>query len=292
MTTVSQFIDQASAMLHSYTGTIEAATYLTAPVSSSVMAMPVGHPSYITRGIIEVEDELMHVDNVGDTSATLYPFGRGVQNTPAVTHAANVRVTNDPIFPRAQIFNAMKRCMHNVQLDLFKISTYTFVYSTVQTTYSVPADMIRVLNVQYEVVGPSREWVNVNHWDFDPNADTATTKAIVLRECIQSGRRVQVTYAAELPVPTSVTTDLETSGVPEWMQSVLLYGTCWEIIQFVEPARLQLRTVEAKTQGADAVAGAATNVAKQLYAMYQLRLESARKRLLTTYPSPKHYTRY
>lgn len=292
MTTVAQFLDQASAMLHSYTGTIEAATYLTAPVISTDTAMPVAHPSYITRGLIEVEDELMHVDAVGDTSATLFPFGRGVQNTTAVSHAMNAKVTNDPLFPRAQIFAAMQRCMNNVQLDLYKVSTYTFTYSPVVTSYAIPADCVRVLKVQWQVTGPSLEWVNSLHWDTDLNSDSATTKSIIFREWIQPGRTVQVTYAAELPVPTATSTDLETSGVPVWMQSVLLYGTCWEIVQFMEPARLQQRSVEAKTQAADAVVGAATNVAKQLYAMYQLRLDSARKRLLTTHPSPKHYTRY
>lgn len=292
MTTVSQFIDQASALLHSYTGAMEATTYLTAPITNSDTVISIGHPSYITRGLIEVENELLHVAAVGDASATLYPFGRGVQNTAAVAHAINARVTNDPIFPRSQILAALRRCMYNVQLDLFKVSTYTFTYSVVQTSYDIPADCIRVLGVQYQVVGPSKEWVNVNNWSVDHNSDTVSGKAIILHDLIQPGRSVQVTYAAELPVPTAYTTDFETSGIPEWMLSVLMYGACWEIVQFLEPARLQLRTVEAKTQGGVVDVGAAGTVAKQLYAMYQLRLDNARKRLLTTHPAPKHYTRY
>lgn len=291
MTTINQFIDQCSAMLHSYTGTLEAATYLTEPITATSSAIPVAHPQYINRGLIEVENELMHVDAVGETSATLYPFGRGTQNTVALPHAINAKVINDPIFPRARIYEALKRCIHNVQLDLYAVQTYEFTYSVVQTSYAIPADCIRVLNVQYEVVGPSQEWVNVNHWSVDMDADTATGKAIVFRECIQPGRDVQIVYAAELPVPDVYTDDLEFMGIPEWMQSVLLYGTAWEIVQFLEPARLQLKSVEARTQAAAVDVGAASNVAKQLYAMYQLRLDNARKRLLTTHPTPKHYVR-
>jgi hypothetical protein len=156
----------------------------------------------------------------------------------------------------------------------------------------VPADCSRILGVQYEVVGPSREWANVKHWDLDYNANTATGKAIVLRELIQSGRQVQVMYAAELPTPDTTSADLAAIGIPEWMLSVLLYGTCWEVVQFLDPARLQLKSVEARNQATDVKVGDAGGVAKQLYAMYQLRLDGARKRLLTTHPSPKHYVRY
>lgn len=292
MTTVDQFVDQASAMLHSYTGTMEAATFLTSAINSAATVIPIAHPSYITRGLIEVGNELLHVDSVGDASCTLYPFGRGAQNTVPVSHAANTKVLNDPMYPRQRIFEAMKRCLHNIQLDLFSVATTTFTNTPVVTQYELPAGMIRVLDVQYQLVGPSREWVNIRNWTLDHNADTATGKAIIIHELIQPGRTVQVTYAAELAVPETPSTDLEATGIPEWMQSVLLYGTCWEIVQFLDPARLQLRSVEARTQAADVQAGAASNVAKQLYAMYQLRLDAARKRLLTLHPSPKHHTRY
>lgn len=291
MTTVNQFIDQCSAMLHSYTGTLEANTYLTSAVTATSTAIPVAHPTYVNRGLIEVDNELMHVDAVGDTSATLYPFGRGAQNTVALPHAINTRVTNDPIFPRARIYEAFKRCIQNVQLDLFAVKPYLFTFSVVQSSYAIPADTIRVLGVQYQVVGPSQEWVNVNHWSVDQNSDSTTGKSIIFREPIQPGRSVQVLYAATLPLPNVYTDDLEGLGIPEWMQSVLLYGTAWEIVQFMEPARLQLKSVEARTQAAAVDLGMATNVAKQLYAMYQLRLDGARKRLLTTHPSPKHYVR-
>lgn len=291
MTTVNQFIDQCSAMLHSYTGTLEANTYLTSSVTATDLTIPVAHPNYINRGLVEVGNELMHVDAVGETSATLYPFGRGAQNSVALPHAINTRVTNDPIFPRVSIYEALKRCIHNVQLDLFAVKTYGFTYSVVQSSYPIPADTIRVLGVQYQVVGPSQEWVNVNHWSVDQNSDSATGKSIIFRECIQPGRDVQVIYAGELPTPDVFTDDLENLGIPEWMQSVLIYGTAWEIVQFLEPARLQLKSVEARTQAAAVDVGAASNLAKQLYAMYQLRLDGARKRLLTTHPSPKHYVR-
>lgn len=292
MTTLNQFVDQASAMLHSYTGVLEATTYLSAGITATDLVLPVAHPSYLTRGLVEVDNELMHVNTVAETSAQLMPFGRGTQNTTALTHTINSRVTNDPIFPRQRIIEAFNRCLQNVQLELYAVKTTTFTYSPVRTSYPVPTDLLRVLSVQYQVVGPTQEWVNVTHWDVDRNTDTGTGQAIIIHEDIQPGRTVQVTYAAELTVPATPATDLETIGIPVWMQSVLMYGTAWEIVQFMEPARLQLRAVEARTEAAGVTPGSYSNLAKQLYAMYQMRLDAARKRLLTTHPSPKHYTRY
>src|SRR5688500_2420708 len=127
-------------MLHSYTGSMEATTYLTEAISDTDTTIPVGHPSYITRGLIEVGNELMHVDAVGETSASLFPFARGAQNTTSIPHVINSRVTNDPIFPRQRIFDAMTRCMHNIQLDLFITKTHPFTYSTVRTSYEIPED--------------------------------------------------------------------------------------------------------------------------------------------------------
>lgn len=253
----------------------------------------VSHPSYITRGLIECGYELMHVDAVGDTSVTLMPFGRGAQGTQPLPHATNSKVTNDPMFPRQRIMDAFVRCLQNVQLDLYAVKVAPlFNYVTVQTSYEIPSDVVRVLGVQYMVVGPTREWVNVTHWDLDRNADTTTGKALIIHECIQAGRPIQVTYAAELPSPVTPTDDLASMGIPDWMLPVMLYGTAWEMVQFLEPARLQLKSVEARTQAAGVDPGSASNVAKQIYAMYQLRMDSARKRLLTTHPSPKHYVRY
>lgn len=292
MTTISQMIDQVSAQMHSYTGTLESTTYLTSAITATDTTVPVQHPSFINRGLVEIGEELLHVQTVGETSAELMPFGRGVMNTQAVPHAANSRVTNDPFFPRQQIFDALKRCIHNVQLDLFMVKTATFLFSPVQTNYEMPSDMVRILSVQYQVVGPSQEWINIRNWDTDQNTDVTTGKSVIIHDWVQPGRTVQVVYAAELPIPETVSTDLESSGIPQWMQPVLLYGTCWEMVQFMEPQRLTLRSVEQRTQSQLDPAGAATNLAKQLYAMYQLRLEAARRRLLTTHPTPKHSVRY
>jgi hypothetical protein len=198
------------------------------------------------------------------------------------------RVTNDPLIPRVRIYDELKATIRQLQ-DLYQVKTYSFISSPVQTTYEIPADIRKILKVQYEVIGPSQEWLSVNAYHMDPNANTATGNAIVVHSCIQPGRTIQVTYAADLPVPASTNDDLETIGIPPELHDVLRYGACWRAIQMLAPARMNLRSIEAQTDAAGVTPDSITNVAKQFYSMFALRREEERKRLLDKYPLRKHY---
>lgn len=290
MTTVSQLIDQCSSMLHSYTGTVEATTFLTGSLDATSVVASVAHPQRLRQGIIEVDDELMWVSDQGSDSVTLFPTGRGVMGSVAAAHAINTRVTNDPLIPRVRIFEELKAVIRQLN-DLYQVKTAEVTSSPVQTTYSVPADIDRILKVQYEVIGPSKEWLSINGYHLDPNADTVTGKALVIHQCIQSGRRIQITYAKALPVPAATTDDLETIGLAPELHDVLRYGTCWRTIQMMAPARMNLRSIEAQTDAQGVTPDSITNVAKQFFSMFALRRDEERKRLLDKYPMRKHYVR-
>lgn len=290
MTTVSQLIDQCSQMLHSYTGTVEATTFLTGSLDSTAVVASVAHPQRLRQGIIEVDDELMWVSDQGPDSVTLFPTGRGVMGSVAAAHAINARVTNDPLIPRVRIFEELKATIRQLN-DLYQVKTTEVTSSPVQTTYSVPADIDRILKVQYEVIGPSKEWLSINGYHLDPNADTVTGKALVIHQCIQSGRRIQITYAKALPVPAATTDDLEAIGLAAELHDVLRYGACWRTIQMMAPARMNLRSIEAQTDAQGVTPDSITNVAKQFFQMFALRRDEERKRLLDKYPMRKHYVR-
>lgn len=290
MTTVSELIDQCSSMLHSYTGTVEATTFLTASLDSADITVSVAHPQRLRQGIIEVGDELMWVSDQGPDSVTLFPTGRGVMGSAAVAHPINTRVTNDPLIPRVRIFEELKATIRQLN-DLYQVKTTEVVSSPIETTYEVPADVDRILKVQYELIGPSKEWLSVNAYHLDQNADTASGKALVIHSCIQSGVRIQVTYAGKLPVPAATTDDMESLGLAPEIHDVLRYGACWRTIQMMAPARMNLRTIEAQTDAQGVTPDSITNVAKQFFQMFALRREEERKALLDKYPMRKHYVR-
>lgn len=291
MTTVSQLINQISDMLHSYTATTEAATFLTEGIDTDDLVIPVAHANRLRQGYIEIGDEIMRVVDAGGGTVTLFPDGRGNLNTTAVAHPVNSRVTNDPLIPRIRIFDEVKATLLQVKEKLFVEKTVELTSSVVQTTYQVPADLRRVLRVQYESIGPSGDWVPVYRYDVDLHADTATGKSLTIHAPMDIGRRVQVTYAADVPIPTAVTDDLETLGIlPEW-HDVVRFGVAWRAVQMLAPARMNLRSIEANTDAPNVDPNSITNVAKQFLGMFQLRLDQEVERLHKRYPVRKHAVR-
>lgn len=294
MTTVSQMIDQCGGMLHSYTGTVEATTYLTASMTSTDTTVQVAHPTRLLQGIIEIDDELMFVSDVGEAAVTLFPTGRGFQNTTAVSHAINARVTNDPVVPRARIFEEMLATIRQLS-DLFVIKTTPLTSDLTVNTYGLPADCKRVLKVQYAAIGPSKEWPSVKRWTVDHNADTTnfpTGKSITIDGYLGvPGQGVQITYAADLPIPASTSDDLETIGIPAQWHDILRYGACWRTTQVMAPSRLNLRSMESQTLAGGVTPDSVAKVAQQFFAMFQSRREEERKRLNLLYPPRPHSVR-
>src|SRR6266542_97838 len=289
MTTVSQLIDQVSSHLHNFTGLLEPTTYLTSGITASALVIPVQHPTKVRQGFIEIDDELIHIDTVGSTSATAMPFGRGVSLSIAATHALNAKVTNDPQFPRVRIFDALKRAILQVQPDLFAVTPTTFTSSPVLTTYDVPADVDRVLRVQYQANDGSAEWINVWHWTFDPNGSGLTGKTLTIHSAVPSARTVQVVYAGPFTSPTSTSDVLEsTLKIPASMHDVLLWNSVSQLIPFAELVRMSLRGVEQQARAQGVNVGDPSKVAERMYVMYERRKLEERKRLLTLYPPTKH----
>ncbi len=290
MTTVSQLIDQCSSMLHSNTGVIEATTFLTASLDTDDVEVQVQHPNRLLQGIIEVDDELMWVSDQGPTSVTLFPTGRGVMGSTPVAHSINSRVTNDPLIPRQRIFEEIKSTIRQLS-DLYVVKTTEITSSSIQNTFEVPVTVDRILKVQWETIGPSREWMSVNNYQLDSNADFPSGKALVIHNHVQSGRRIQVTYAGRLSVPAATTDDLETIGIAPELHDVIKYGAAWRTIQMMAPARMNPRAVESQTNAKTATPDVISKLAKDFFQMFQLRREEERKNLLDKYPMRKHYVR-
>jgi len=289
-TTGSNLVDRVLSNLHSYTGIQEQTTYLKASMDAAQTELSVAHTDRVTQGLIEVDDELMHVSDVGDTNVVLMPFGRGMQGSTPVAHSVNCRVTNDPMIPRIKVFEAVQQTIRELKDYLFVVKTATFTYSPAQSTYDLPAGAQRVLRVHYQTIGPSQDWNAVRAWSFDANSTVSTGKAITLRGWVDPGRTVQVEYAASLPVPSGTGVDLDLLGITPETQEVVIYGACWRLLQFLEPQRLALNSVESLTQAQFVRPGDAMKASQQMGQMYLLRRDEERRRLLDLHPPTIHYT--
>lgn len=295
MTTVSQLLERCSQTLHSYTGTVESATFLTASCDADDLTLSVQHPTRILQGIIEVGDELMQVSDQGTTDITLFPFGRGVGGSTAAAHPINSKIVNDPLVPRVRLFEEIKAVLREVGGgELFQVKIADLQAEVVNNTYPLPADCRRVLKIQWNVIGPSLEWPANRTWTVDSNADLSTFptgKSITIDGYVGlPGKGIQVTYAADLPVPAATTDDLETLGIPASMHDVLEFGACWRAIQKMAPAKLNARAVEDPTTNGVSPSSI-KDVAQQFFGLYVLRRDEEKKRLALAYPPRPHRVR-
>jgi hypothetical protein len=293
MTTVSQLIEQCSQTLHSYTGTVEQATYLTASVDADDTMITVAHPTRILQGLIEIDDELLLVSDQGTTDVTLFPFGRGANGTTAAAHALGTKVTTDPLVPRQRMFEEIISTIRQCS-DLYQVKTTSLESSPVVNTYGLPADCRRILKVQWSTIGPSLEWPANRTWSFDPNADVATFptgKTITIDGYIGvPGQGIQVTYAADLGVPATTADVLEDLGIPAEMHEVLVLGACWRAVQKMAPAKLNARAVEDPTTNGVSPSSI-KDVAQQFFSIFILRRQEEKKRLDLQYPPRPHRVR-
>lgn len=100
------------------------------------------------------------------------------------------------------------------------------------------------------------------------------------------GWTVRVVYVARFG---AVTTDLATAGIPDSYEDILVYLVTSRMIRFLEPARLQLGSVENISRAQMIQAGDAGRTATQLFALGQQRIAEERRLLIEAFPPRPNY---
>lgn len=296
MSTLKQLMDQVESNLQGYVQDQAEQTYLTTSVDTDDLALILDEPALVSRGIVQVDDELMWVKSVdrGDSTATVSPFGRGYLSSVAASHAIGARVVDNPLFPRAQVKIAINQVLENLYPDLYVLATEDITYVAARVTYEMPAESRNVTSVTWQTVGPTQYWEPLKRWDFNPRADTTefpTGKSIDLWSPVVPGRTVKVNYIKRPGTLSLSTDDLTDTGLEDYVETTVIYGTCYRMVGWLDAPRLQARAVETSQRSAYVEAGAAANAAKYFYALYQQSLEAARLRFLKENPTGLHFKR-
>ena len=189
---MTQFIDvinETQLALTGYTNRQDQATYLTSPLSATATSFVVADGSVLTRGLIEIDDELIWVDSFDRTTntATIPTYGRGFRDTVATVHSAGSRVTISPSFPRSVVRRNINLAIDGVYPDLFGTYYTTFNFQAAVTTYPLPQEAIDILGCSWQTIGPSKEWLPVRHYRVDRMANPSTWntgKTLSIREGI------------------------------------------------------------------------------------------------------------
>lgn len=298
MPTLGELINEVKSNLQGYVLRQDRITYLTSAIDADDTAISVGSSSNLAKGIIEVDDELIWVDNFDKASATMNAapgFGRGYQNTTAASHSLNAMVTLAPTFPRQMIKKAINNTIQSLYPNLWGVASTTFTFNASQTTYALPADAETVLYASWQTTGSSLEWLPINRWRSDGMANTTafpTGNTINIYENIQPGRTVQVYYSKEATTLTNSSDDFAAvTGLPASSYDVIVYGASYRLLSFIDPGRINLSSAEADTMDSKIPFTAGSSSARYLYALYQQRLQEESLKLSDKFPIRTHYTR-
>ena len=295
MSTFVNLIDETNLALTGYTNRQDQATFLTADIGSTDTTFTVADGTVLTRGLVEIDDELIWVDSFDRTTntATIPGYGRGFRDTTATTHKAGTRVTISPSFPRSVIRRNLNLAIDGVYPDLFGIYYTTFTWQAAVTTYQLPNEAIDILGCSWQTIGPSKEWLPVRHYRIDRMANPTTWgtgKTISIREGIIPGRTVMVTYTKKPSTLTYDSDDFTMTGLSDSAREIIILGAAYRTAMYLDMGRVPAATAEADAQQGNDPIGSAANIGRLLQQMYNQRLLVEVRRLQVQYPPRTHYT--
>lgn len=291
MSTLNDLIASIHTSLHSYSGTQEQVTWLTADCDADDTTLTVAASDTVLRGICEIEDELVYVHSSDSGGLSLPPFGRGFRGSTAAAHTANTAVTFDPVFPRAEIRRAIDQCVEGLFPMLYQIKTVALTASAVAIGYDLPADCEGVLSVSFQAPDTLNYYEKFGRWEYVPSSALGAGKTLNIYDDVPTDITIHVVYRAKFGSFNAGTDTLASVGLSESFADLILYCTTSRLIRFLDPARLQVQSVENVSRSQVVQAGDASKIAAQLYAMYQQRLLEERTRLLELTPPSIHFTR-
>ena len=296
-TTFQNLINDVALDLSGFTYRQDRVTYLTQAATSGDLTLYVASTENIGKGVVEIDDEMMWVESYdrGTNAITIAPFGRGYNATTAASHLQYAKVVVTPTFPQVAIKRAINDTINSVYPKVFAVGSTPVSFLASRTTYSVPADAIQILSMAWQSVGPTKEWLPIRQWRWDPIAyesSFATGKTVSIYDNVLPGRTINVVYAHLPAALSNVSDDFETvTGLPTSMRDVIIYGAAWRLSSYIDPARVSLTSASADEFDSKRPYGTGASITKNLQAIYLQRLEEESLKQKLQYPTRVHYSR-
>lgn len=294
--TFDDMVKEVRAKLIGYTLKQDRITYLKASIDAVVTTIPLGSADNLSKGIIEIEDELIWIDSFDTPTMTLNAvpgFGRGFQGTTPATHNINSQVILTPPFPRNAIKKAINDTIQAVYPKIFAVKHTTLTSSAIVNTFALPTDVWNVIGASYQTVGPWKEWKLIKRYRTDSmanNANWATTNTISIYDPIISGRTIDVAYTAQ-PTQFSVNADdfVTVTGLPITCWDIIVLGACSRMLAFIDAGRINTTSAESDLADSKVPTTAGQTLGKFVYALYQQRLTDESSKMISQYRSTPHY---
>lgn len=300
-TSFDQLVSRVKQQLLGYTRDQASISYLTVGMNATDTTFSVDPETVtnVSRGLVEIDDEMILVKKFDRSSGLVTVLGgtsgRGAEGTTAASHAVNTLVTDDPMYPRKRIKEAINDTILATYPDLWVFGNFEFAKTAARYSYPLPVDVEDVYNVYVNTIGPSAVWFPLSSWRFNPQASTTvgqvkptpapTGKTLdIMRDFIVPGRNIRVTYKKKPTILTNNSDDFEAvTGYPERYVDMITYGACWRLLPAYEAARLQQSQIEATERAPLVPTGAGSQSAQYYLSLYTRRLQEERDRLFSLF---------
>ena len=293
-TTLDDVIQEVTSNLQGYTASTDQVTYLTAPMVPGDLTIAVADASVMSRGIIEIDTELMWVmtTDIGANQFNLLPLGRGWRGSAVAAHNSGSTVISAPAVPRFIVRREILQTLASIYPEMYAVATTEFTYSNIlQIGWALPAPAVGILDVRWKDYNGN--WQRIRTWEIEFGANTTDfpTGKTIRFHGIPQGRTVQVVYAT-IPAPLVNDTDLfSTTGLSAGAKDLIVLGTMARIVPTIDISRLNVAYVPATEMTQARPSGGAIAIGKYLEAKYAQRLQQERAVLNTQYPARVHFTR-
>lgn len=272
---INDLVDQTIAEVSGYVKNQESVTVLTQALTIDGLAIQVDDISSLSKGTVEIGDELVYAKAVSKNSGTaaIMPGGRGWSGTTATSHLVHTIVRNNPTFPRSQVKRAINETIAGI--DLFGISSYTFLFNGTTYAYPLPVGTNDVTGVSWDTLDSTGVWSILRRYRVDRNypveGETAPRSAIVLNEAPAAGRDVRVQYT-HLPVPLGDADEFTASGLPLSAVDVVRLGAMWRLVTTVDASKIVSSSPQGDLVDSKVTAGQSTALARYIYQLFSVRL--------------------
>ena len=297
MPSFSDLVDETLIALSGYTQRQDQSTYLTAAMTDTQLTMTVSDAAVLSKGLIEVGDELMWVESFDRATnvATIAPYGRGFRSTQKAPHSIGDRVTISPSFPKDVIRKQLNNAVTGVFPDLFGVFYTTFSFISSQNTYELPSEADEILQVMWQTTGPTQEWLPVRQYSINKNAYVGTFntgKTISVYDGIVPGRTVHVVYSRQPQEMYLSSDDFEdVTYLPAYAKEPVVLGAAYRVAGYLDVSRLPGQTAEVDAIDQASPIGSGGTVTRALFQLYQQRLAVASKRQQEDFPIRIRYGR-
>lgn len=299
MATLKQLVEQTIAEIGSYVKNQESVTVITNSIDSDDLTIAVDDTKSVSKGIVEIDEELLYINKTIADSGTLQVLGitgnaagRGWRGSTATSHVSGSVVRNNPLFPRTQVKRAILETIKGMTFPV--VANETFEFNGSDYSYIMPDSLVDVTGISWDVPDSTGVWQIIKNWRLDTNyydpATQTTKQALILKEAPMPGRDVRVQYT-KFPTVITDNQELTVSGLPSSCEDVVRLGAMYRLLSTVDPGKVTAMSVSADVLDQPVAAGASTNSAKYIFQLYTVRLAEEIAKQQANFLNTIQYTR-